>query len=70
MCKESQDFIQEFLIEGGGGRGEEHLGDLSKRFDMGGGGGSQACLIDIMTSEIQKVSANELLLNKFQLSKC
>ena len=54
-----------------GGRGEEHLGDLSKRFDMGGGGGgSQACLIDIMTSGIQNVSANELVLNKFQLSKC
>ena len=35
-----------------------------------GEGGSQVCLIDIMTSEIQKVSANELLLNKFQLSKC
>ena len=54
-----------------GGRGEEHLGDLSKRFDMGGGGGGgrQACLINIMTSEIQKVSANELVLNKFQLSK-
>ena len=34
----------------------------------GGGGGHQACLIEIMTSEIQKVSANKLVVNKFQLS--
>ena len=26
------------FVRGGRGEGEEHLGDLSKRFDMGGGG--------------------------------
>ena len=46
---------------GGGG----HLGDLLKRFDIGGD--RQAFLTEIMTSEIQKVSANKLVVNKFQL---
>ena len=51
----------------GGGGGGEHLGDLLKHFDIGGGG-RQACLTEIMTSEIQKVSAKKLVVNKFQLS--
>ena len=33
--------------------------------------GCQVCLTEIMTSEIQKVSANKLVVNKFQLvGKC
>ena len=42
-----------------------------KCFDMGwggGGGGRETCLTEIMTSEIQNVSANKLAVNKFQLS--
>ena len=54
------------LGEGGGGV-LEHFGDLLKQSHTGG---HQACLTEIMTSEIQKVSANKLVVNKFQLSKC
>ena len=58
----SQGFIQDFLLGGGGG---EHLGDLLKPSHIGG---CHACLTEIMTSEINKVSANKLVVNKFQLS--
>ena len=48
------------LFVGGGG-------DLLKLFHVRG---HQACLTVIMTSEIQRVRANKLVVNKFQPSKC
>ena len=52
LGKYSQGFIQDFLLGGG-----KHLGDLLKRF-----------ITEIMTSMIQNNSANNLVVNKFQLS--
>ena len=51
-----QGFIQNFLLR------EKKLGDILKRFDIGEGA-RQACLTEIMTSDVQKGSAN-----KFQVS--
>ena len=45
------------FVRGGGG----HLGELLKRF-------MKRFITEIMASEIQKVSANKSVVNKFQLS--
>ena len=50
-------------VRGEGG----HLGDLLKHSHIGG---HQAYLTEIMTFEIQKISVNKVVVNKFQLCTC
>ena len=63
MHDSAQGFIQDFLLGGGGGG--KHLGELLKLFDVYL---LKRFITEIMTSEIQKVTANKLVVNKFQLS--
>ena len=51
-----------FFVREGGGGGGAGKGDLLKRSHLLG---RQACLTEIMTSEIQKVRANKLVVNNY-----